>query len=171
MLQFQILADVTLVPAVTDLINHAYRGSDGARRWTTEQHLVAGPRIDQTAVQALLQEPDSMLLVGVDAGELVCCLSIKHMGEVVEFGTFAVLPSRQGQGIGKQFLTHAEQTLQGTCRCFQVTVVNRCTALLDFYRKRGYVESSVILPYPATAQNRPKVEGLALVVLRKSAAS
>jgi len=167
MLHIQYLSDVVFAPQLADLINRAYRDSDGDRRWTTEKHLVDGPRIGQEDVIALMREADSAMLAGFEADELVCCLSLKRMGDILEFGTFAVAPPRQGRGLGKQLLAYAEQVSQTGIRCYQVAVVNRNESLIHFYQKQGYRLNGEILPYPATLTNRPKVDGLALVVLQK----
>ena len=161
--------DNTHAQALCDLINRAYRGTQGEKRWTTEHHLVEGNRIGLDAVKTLIADASVSIIAGFNDDEPVCCIAIRERHSVVELGTFAVEPMLQGQGIGKALLSYAEQQARKKHKPLEVLVVNRNTALIEFYLKRAYVRTGEIRPYPLQEQvGLPKVEGLALVVLSKS---
>ncbi|MEE2733535.1 MAG: GNAT family N-acetyltransferase [Pseudomonadota bacterium] len=156
------------------LINGAYRGNSGARRWTSEQHLVAGDRIHRDALVSLIQHPQSELIVGVEGmegveeGDVVSCIAIKQLTDAVEFGTFAVAPALQGLGYGAQLLDFAETHARRYGLPFQVCVVTQNTQLIRFYERRGYARTGALLPYP-TDQNvgQPKCLDISLTQLVK----
>ena len=57
------------------------------------------------------------------------------------FGMLAVDPSRQGSGVGRRLVEHAEQYARDQgCYVMDIRVVNLRTELPPFYRKLGYVE-------------------------------
>lgn len=168
---FTLLTTACDVDALAQLINRAYRGSEGSGRWTTEQHLVEGERIQPEQLRELLQRNDVELLAALDEAENpIACISIHYLTEVAEFGTFAVDPQRHGSGLGKQLLAQAEQHASRKRQRFQVEVVNQNSALRNFYQRRGYQLTGETMPYPVQAGvGLPKIDGLHLQVLQKQA--
>jgi ribosomal protein S18 acetylase RimI-like enzyme len=168
---FALLTAACDIHALAQLINRAYRGHEGNGRWTTEQHLVEGDRIQPEQLRALFNRDDVEMLAALDSdGQPIACIAIHYLAEVAEFGTFAVDPQRHGSGIGKQLLAAAEQHASHRRSRFQVEVVNENSALRRFYQRRGYQLTGEIMPYPLQAGvGQPKIEGLHLQVLQKQA--
>lgn len=167
-LEYRLQQDLHAVEVIQALINDAYRGGQGAGRWTTEQHLVAGDRITLQALQDLIEGNDSELIVGFDGERPRCCIALKRLTEAVEFGTYAVAPELQGQGCGKALLRYAEEYAAGMCQRFQVCVVSQNIALIEFYQRRGYHTSGKTLPYPVGLEvGTPKIADISLTLLVK----
>ena len=168
-LQFRGLNAADSPAALLNLINSAYRGTDGAGRWTTEAHLVAGDRISERDLQVLLVDPQLHWLLAESSGEVCGCIAIKQYPDVTELGTFAIAPSLQGTGLGKQLLAQAESIAQSRLLPLQVTVVSLNSALIQFYQRRGYQDTGLRLPYPVEQNvGTPLQAGIELVVLQKS---
>ncbi|WP_430462177.1 GNAT family N-acetyltransferase [Thalassolituus sp. LLYu03] len=177
-MQFHIVTDHQLIPALTTLINRAYRGNDGPGRWTTEQHLVAGDRIQPEAVAAMLDDPQCDVIAAFSeaGGPLQGCISVRYLSgnlaQVAEIGSFAIQPEAHGQGLGSQLLAFAEQHAASQKPVLQVEVVNENRPLKAFYERRGYVANGERMDYPLAANvGLPKTQGLHLVVLRKSSSA
>ena len=97
--------------AIVELIESAYRGSSSRAGWTTEADLLDGQRTDLTEILGALARPDvTMLLAISDKGELVgCCQLERRSPELAYFGSFAVRPGVQSQGLGGGLLAEAER--------------------------------------------------------------
>lgn len=154
--------------ALLDLINRAYRGVDGERRWTTEQHLVTGDRLQAADLQKMLADSDLDWVIARQQAQVVGCIVIKYDAEYTEFGTFAVEPALHGSGLGKALLQFAEDHARARSAVFQVTVVEQNQNLVQFYQRRGYEHTGVRIPYPVTQNvGIPKQPDIELVLLRK----
>lgn len=158
--------------ALVDLINSAYRGVGGAGRWTTENHLVAGDRIDRDGLLATIQDVETTFIVGYCCDNISACVAIKRYGGLAEFGTFAVDPELHGKGLGSELLCSAELMAPVEIKVFQVSVVSRNADLIAFYRRRGYRETGERIDYPSDLNvGTPRVDGLDLILLQKNRAS
>lgn len=157
------------LPELAALINRAYRGRDGAGRWTSEADLVAGDRINTASLSRSLNSPDGQFLFAFDNDDALCaCLYAQTLPEGVEFGTFAVATHLHGKGIGAALLSYAENHLRTQARFYQVEVVAPNTALIEFYRRRGYQHTGERHAYPLEKDvGQPFDETLELVALRK----
>jgi len=151
---------------IADMINTAYRGTDGEGRWTTEAHLVKGDRIRLQELEEIIRDDKTDFIVGYRDNFPVCCIAIKQLNDVTEFGLFAVAEQYQGKNIGKALLSYAEQCARPYSRKFQVTVVSANTSLVDFYQRRGYRNTHNRLPYPDADVGQP-LQHLDLLVLQK----
>lgn len=155
-------------PALVALVRAAYRSPEG---WTSEAHLVEGDRTDLAALLALITGADSVMLVVEHLGEPVACCRLVDGGErVAHFGMFAVAPSRQGAGLGRWLLEHAERIAAarfGADR-LEISVLVQQAALLAWYQRLGFVRTGERMPFPAHPQfARPVRDGLEFAVLRK----
>ena len=131
---------------IVELVNIAYRGEKG---WTTENALVLGDRTTANEVLGYISDPKSHLFVLIDKTvKAVICVEAQE--EKAYIGFFAVHPSLQGKGIGKELLQKAEnfaiETL-GT-RHFVMSVLADRVELIDFYCRRGYICTDKIENYP-----------------------
>lgn len=168
-MKFEIFSDSLQLGALVGLINSAYRGVHGEGRWTTEHHLVAGDRIDLYALKALVNDPCCEFITATEDERIWGCIALKYFGDMVEFGTFAVDPERHGSGLGSLLLAYAEDRARSRVSGFQVTVVSKNSALIQFYERRGYVNSGDSIAYPVHANvGEPKAPDLHLVVLSKA---
>lgn len=153
---------------IVKLVNSAYRGIEGSRRWTTEAHLVQGDRLVLEDLRRLIRSQDTEFYVGYLDENLISCIAIKKYGAITEFGTFAVDPNLHGLGYGKDLLSFAESKASTYSSIFQVTVVSQNSDLVRFYQRRGYKVTGQRLAYP-TEQNvgKPKIKNIDLTVLQK----
>lgn len=168
-MNFILKTDHDDIDRIVSLINRAYRNTDGERRWTTENHLVEGDRITLDAMEALINNPDIDLVLGMKNDKIISCLSAKRASGYIEFGTFAVEPSMHGHGYGARLLHYAEDLYRQHTSFFQVTVVSQNQELMNFYIRRGYKVQDQRLPYPVQQNvGVPKIEDIDLTVLRKA---
>ncbi len=161
--------DLNDLDEIVDLVNAAYRGVDGQKRWTTEAHLVQGNRLHLEDFRRDITCGNTEFYVGYLEEKLRCCIAIKRYDHITEFGTFAVDPDLHGFGYGTELLNFAEATARPYSSTFQVTVVSQNKDLLAFYQRRGYKETGQKLAYPV-GQNvgNPITQNIDLTVLQKS---
>ena len=164
-------AAVADVPAIVALVESAYRGDSGRRGWTTESDLLDGQRTDAAGVAALLDQPDSLVLLAERDGALLASCHIERRGEHGYFGMFAVDPARQGDGLGKAVLAEAERIAreQWQCRAMHMAVIVQRAELIAFYERRGYRRTGEYQPFPYgdARFGIPRRDDLRFEVLRK----
>lgn len=155
--------------SLANLINSAYRGVDGSGRWTTENHLVEGHRIDKDGLNSLVDDAGTDFIVGYIGCRIVACIAIKRFDDVVEFGTFAVDPDLHANGYGGALLRYAESLVSKNTDLFQVSVVSKNTDLIAFYERRGYVGDGKKINYPTHLNvGKPKIDDLDLTIMQKN---
>lgn len=161
------------VTAVVALVESAYRGEPSRAGWTTEADLLDGQRTDAEAVTELIGNDDSRVLLAVDGDDrpLACCQLERRAGGVCYFGMFAVAPVSQGDGIGARMLAEAERVARHgwAATSMQMTVIVQRRDLIDWYLRRGYVETGETRPFPYGDERfgRPRRDDLAFIVLAK----
>ncbi|MFC5525002.1 GNAT family N-acetyltransferase [Rhodanobacter ginsengisoli] len=138
------------IAAIVALVESAYRGESGLRGWTTESHLLDGQRTDAADVGALIGRPDCLVLLAEQDGQLRASCHIERQGETGYFGMFAVDPSGQGSGLGKQVLAEAERVAREEwhCRSMRMTVIEQRAELIAWYERRGYRRTGEYQPFP-----------------------
>lgn len=160
-------SDFSGLQKIADMINVAYRGTGGEGRWTMEAQLVKGDRIRLQDLEEIIRdEKNRFFIVGYLDNLPACCIAIKKLDAITEFGLFAVAPQYQGKNLGKTLLNYAEQCARPYSRKFQVTVVSANTSLVEFYQRRGYRNTNKRLPYPDADVGQP-LQHLDLLVLQK----
>lgn len=160
--------------AIADLVNGAYRPEIDAAGWTHETHLVAGKRTHMGHIAQLLARPDSVILVGLKNLELVACVHIEKNKTGTHIGMLAVKPLRQGLGLGKQMLAHAEKYAHACFNSekFILQVISARSELIAFYRRRGYQPTGEIRAFPHSADvGKPISDELSVEILEKCALS
>ncbi|MEU3191277.1 N-acetyltransferase [Streptomyces sp. NPDC006992] len=143
-------ADEADIPALTALVESAYRGEASRAGWTTEADLLDGQRTDPEGVAAVVRDPKSILLVVERDGALVACCQLEHRGAEAYFGMFAVSPLLQGGGVGRAVLAEAERTVRaewGTER-MRMQVIRQREELIAWYERRGYRRTGELSPFP-----------------------
>ena len=154
------------VPAIVALVESAYRGESSRAGWTTEADLLEGQRTDPREVEAVLEH----VLVAQLDGEIVgCCTLIPREGHAY-FGMFAVRPGLQGGGVGSQLLARAEKlAAEQGLSYVEMTVISTRKELVDFYLRRGFVDTGERRPFPYGDERfgRPTRDDLGFTVLAK----
>lgn len=177
-------------PALVALVNQAYRPASGKRGWTDEVEWVAGERINQEQMCALLADNATVLTLWNDQ-RLLACVHVQeaHTSTSPKSGTcesgestpsaqrsayigmLATLPEYQGSGLGKRMLALAEQyaVTHLSATAFKMTVLVTRSELLAFYERRGYRRTGQRDDYPLSAGvGQPLHDGLQLEILVKA---
>ncbi len=167
------LATPADIPRLTRLVNSAYRGETSRQGWTTEAHLLDGPRIDEAGVRELLAAPDAALLLCQNAGgELLGCFHAQTRGVAVYLSMLAVAPAGQGRGVGKFLLQAAEAYgRQHRCTTSKMTVISVRPELIAFYERQGYRLTGATEPFPTDPRFGIPRQPLVLLVLEKPLAA
>ena len=137
-------------------------------------NLIAGPRLDDVSLPAMLAESaDGVLLVHREgAGTVIGTVWLEPQADRVTWylGLLCVEPALQQQHLGARILKAAEDYAaeHGATRIC-MTVLEVRTTLLDWYKRRGYEDSGAREPYPEdnARTGMPLVKGLQFVVLQK----
>lgn len=170
-LQFR-SADEADIHAIVALVESAYRGAVSRQGWTTEADLLDGQRTDAASVAALIQAPDSQVLLALRDGQLLGCAQVEAHDGVGYFGMFAVSPRQQGGGIGDGILRRAEQIVRDHYHAavMTMTVISVRKELIAYYQRRGYRPSGQrkAFPYGDERFGVPKRGDLEFLVLVKS---
>ncbi|RKR75739.1 GNAT family N-acetyltransferase [Frondihabitans australicus] len=158
--------------AIVALVTSAYRGDESRGGWTTEADLIDGPRITPEVLADDLAEPSGRLLVGFEGDEMLACCNLVDKGDgVAYFGMFAVMPGRQGAGLGKQVLEEAARISRDEwgSTTLEMTVLEPRDELIAFYERRGFVRTGEYreFPYGDERFGTPKRDDLHMVVLAK----
>lgn len=145
-------ATVTDAPALTTLINCAYRGESSKQGWTTEADLLDGQRTDVAAVTDLLAKPDATLLKYENShGVLQGCVYLEKRSNEMYLGMLTVAPHLQNSGIGKKLLQGAEAyACEQGCTTVVMSVISVRDELIAWYERHGYHKTGATKPFPHT---------------------
>jgi len=165
-------ATVADIPRLYTHVQHAYRGAEAQKGWTSETHLLDGQRTDKRELQALIEADDAQLWLLERGEELLASMVVKReTAEVAHVGMIAVRPDLQQQGAGRALLEKAEQVAaaQG-CKRLEMTVIGQREELIAWYERRGYTRTDEQRPFPYGDPRfgLPKRRDLYFVVLQKS---
>lgn len=176
-----LLPSFTFRPAHSDeaaqlvqLVNSAYRGESSRAGWTTEADFLDGQRTDESEIRALIESENSMILLCLQAADIVGSVHLQKTEVAAYLGMFVIRPDLQGQGIGKQFMQAAETAVQEQwgVHKIEMTVITLRAELIAFYERRGYRRTGIIKPFPTDVRfGVPRVEGLQFEVLEKELTS
>lgn len=160
------------IQAVVALVESAYRGDASRVGWTTEADLLDGQRTDAGAIRDILESQSSTMLLALDGDELVGCCQLELRADgVCYFGSFAVRPSLQGGGVGKELLSEAERRARDAwlCSTMEMTVIEQREDLIAWYERRGYRRTGERRPFPYGDDRfgLPRRDDLGFVVLVK----
>lgn len=152
------------------LINIAYR-EQSERSWTTEKAYVQGDRIAKVQLEQILQQKNFELLVGEqDNNEIVACIGLSLNDDYIEIGTFAIDPSIQNQGYGRELLNYAELYIAQNypkIRDLVMHVLDVRTELLAYYQRRGYQITGRKSEYPIEAEVGQPIVPIELIEMKK----
>lgn len=165
-------------PFLVDLIERAYRGPETAGSWTSEAHLLKGPRTSLSEVSALIAREDSRFLIAQLNGKITACCLLQGLNRAdldagsvnaAYFGMFALDPAAQGGGLGKLVIAEAERRIQDIWGCNEMvmTVINLRTELISWYERRGYRQTGATLLFPFSETSGETTRDFHLVEMRK----
>ncbi|NES13842.1 MULTISPECIES: GNAT family N-acetyltransferase [Micromonospora] len=143
-------ARATDVDALVDLVESAYRGERSRVGWTHEADLLDGQRADADMVAAAVTHPDGTVLVVEDDAGIVACCQLERRDDHAYFGMFAVSPTRQGGGLGRELLAAAERFAlrEWGAGELRMTVITQREDLIAWYLRRGYIRTGELTPFP-----------------------
>jgi ribosomal protein S18 acetylase RimI-like enzyme len=161
------------VDPIVALVESAYRGDSSRAGWTTEADILDGQRTDVAAVAALIGVDGSRVLLGFNDGQLVACCHLERRDDgFCYFGMFAVSPTTQGGGFGREMLTEAERLARAEwgATSMQMTVITQRRDLIDWYVRCGYHSTGEYreFPYGDERFGVPRRDDLRFEVLEKS---
>ncbi len=156
-------------PALVNLINRAYRSAPAQAGWTTEGHLLAGPRIDEATLLPLLTAPPAVLLQADSNCQPAGCVYLEPQGTSLYLSMLAVAPDAQAHGLGHRLLAAAEDyARKAGCQQIQMSVLAQRPELLAWYERQGYRRTGASEPFPATTRFGQPRQPLTLLTLEKS---
>jgi ribosomal protein S18 acetylase RimI-like enzyme len=135
-------------------------------QWTTEAHLLSGPRVTSDELRRLLAldaRAKAALIIAeelCECGEeeerwlVVGCVLVEKEDDGGHLGMFSIHPHRQGRGVGRLLLEAGEAHITDVFGRDAVLlhVLGQRTDLLAFYQRRGYTllprESHPVLEFP-----------------------
>lgn len=138
------------VDTLVALVESAYRGDSSRAGWTTEADLLKGQRTDSEDVLSVIRTPGSRLLTVEREGTVIACCQLEHRGDHAYFGMFAVSPTQQGTGLGKQIIAEAERFAREEWGAdeMHMTVITAREELIAWYERRGYRRTGKTSPFP-----------------------
>jgi GNAT superfamily N-acetyltransferase len=164
-------------PALSALVESAYRGEGSRAGWTTEADLLGGQRMDVDMAREMVGASGTVVLLfrpeGTDSGDRpVACVQLERKdGNVAYFGTFAVDPTQQGGGIGKRVMAVAEDYArqQWSATRMRMMVIRQRDDLIAYYERRGFAPTGEREPFPYGQEQfgKPRRDDLEFIVLEK----
>src|SRR5487761_2095533 len=165
------IANSADIPALSTLINSAYRGDKSGLGWTHEADLLEGPRLNSETLAAEVIQPGSVMIMAHVGTHLCGCVLLRRHEDRAYLGLLTVEARSQGEGLGKQIMMEAERwvTQEWGISLIEMTVIKQRDALIAFYRRRGYSPSGETKPFPYDdpGVGKPLLEDLEFVVLQK----
>ena len=164
------VAAVDDIPAITALLNSAYRGESSKQGWTTEAHLIAGDvRTNENNVKEVMVQVGSVMLkYSDDKQNITACVNLQQHGDKIYLGMLSVSPQLQGAGIGKQLLKAAEEyAVQVQCVAVYMTVISVRTELINWYERFGYKDTGERKPFIEDGESGKHLQQLEFMVMEK----
>lgn len=171
-LTFTVATDAD-VPEVVSLINLAFRGRGEDAGWSIEEEYIEGTRITEDLLREDMAAKShaTLLLWRMADGWLLGCVWMEPEQHGIWYlGLLAVPPRQQKSGLGRKLLEAAENwaRMRGATE-IRMSVVNLRVALIEWYKRRGYVLTGETKPFPY-GDNRfgvPKRNDLHFVILQR----
>jgi ribosomal protein S18 acetylase RimI-like enzyme len=139
------------IPALTILINSAYRGETSKKGWTTEAHLLEGKRTTEEELSEIILDPKNTFLKYTDNEQIIGSVLLVEKEHQLYVGMLTVSPELQNSGIGKKMLAEAENHAKTLgISTLSMTVVSVRAELVAWYKRHGYVETGEREPFPSS---------------------
>ena len=157
------------IPALSALVNGAYRGEGSRKGWTTEADLLDGVRTDEAGLVAMLQNPAETILTYKDEDRLLGCVALERKGTELYLGMLTVWPEAQTAGIGKKMMAAAEKlAMEQQCHTLTITVITDRHELIAWYERRGFVATGEKKPFPDDPRFGLPKRRLEFIVMKKA---
>ncbi|WP_029269349.1 GNAT family N-acetyltransferase [Flavobacterium sp. KJJ] len=139
------------IPALTTLINSAYRGEISKKGWTTEAHLLEGKRTTEEELTEIILDPKNTFLKFTANEKIIGSVLLVEKEHQLYLGMLTVSPELQNGGIGKKMLAEAENQAKALgLSSIIMTVVSVRSELIAWYKRHGYAETGQREPFPSS---------------------
>ncbi|KIO52607.1 GNAT family N-acetyltransferase [Flavobacterium hibernum] len=137
------------IPALTILINSAYRGETSKKGWTTEANLLEGKRTNEEELTETLLDPKNTILKFTDNNTIIGSVLLIEKEHQLYLGMLTVSPELQNSGIGKKLLAEAENHAKALgLSSIIMTVISVREELVAWYKRHGYVDTGEREAFP-----------------------
>lgn len=163
-------ATIEDIPALTILINSAYRGETSKKGWTTEAHLLEGKRTDEPEMTGIFLDPKNTILKFTENDKIIGSVLLVEKGHQLYLGMLTVSPELQNGGIGKKLLAEAENQAKSLgLSSIIMTVISVREELVAWYKRHGYVDTGKREAFPESEiHTTVSAEPLEFIYLEKS---
>lgn len=158
------------LPRIEVLLNHAYRGEESKKGWTSETHLIDGVvRSSLKTITETYNKQGSVFLLYSHENNIEGCVNLQiQNSSQLYLGMFAVNPIKQGLGIGKSLLKASEEYSKSVgCNCIYMTVINVRTELINWYERHGYINTHKLIPFNEDGEHGKHLQELYFTELVK----
>ncbi|URC11025.1 GNAT family N-acetyltransferase [Flavobacterium sp. B183] len=139
------------IPALTALINSAYRGETSKKGWTTEANLLEGKRTDEQEMTEIFLDPKNTMLKYTENDQIIGSVLLVEKGHQLYLGMLTVSPELQNSGIGKKMLAEAENHAKALgLSSIIMTVISVREELIAWYKRHGYVDTGEREAFPVS---------------------
>lgn len=163
-------ATIEDIPALTTLINSAYRGETSKKGWTTEAHLLEGKRTDEQEMTEIFLDPKNTILKFTENDKIIGSVLLVEKENQLYLGMLTVSPELQNSGIGKKLLAAAENQAKSLgLSSIIMTVISVREELVAWYKRHGYVDTGKREAFPESEiHTTVSAEPLEFIYLEKS---
>ena len=162
-----VVANLSSVEAIFELINSAYRGDTSRKGWTFEADLVGGLRVDHAELESIIKKPGEYFLLCFDEENLLGCAHVVEENQGLYFGMISVRPELQNKKIGSALLEEIEARALGQGHHYlRLMVLHPRLELISYYERKGFVLTGEGEDFPT--QYPAKVQGLRLLEMKKT---
>lgn len=168
------LAEKKDIPALTKLINSAYRGESSKKGWTTEADLLKGElRTDEESLARSLENPGSVMLKYETAeGNIAGCVYLQKQERGLYLGMLTVSPEMQAAGIGRKLVLAAESyAVENNCTSIFMNVISLRSELIAWYERLGFYKTGEMNPMAADHRFGIPVQPLEFAIMEKKIAA
>jgi ribosomal protein S18 acetylase RimI-like enzyme len=139
------------IPALTILINSAYRGETSKKGWTTEAHLLEGKRTNEDELTEIILNPKNTFLKFTENNQIIGSVLLIEKERQLYLGMLTVSPELQNSGIGKKMLAEAENHAEALgLSSIIMTVISVREELIAWYKRHGYVDTGEREAFPVS---------------------
>lgn len=159
----------TDIPELENLVNHAYRGEESKKGWTSEAYLLRGIRINKETLSAYLQQENVTILKYTDIdNKIIGTVYLEVKGNALYLGMLSVSPVVQSKGTGRALLQEAEVFAKAhNCDKISMTVISVRSELISWYERRGYVFTGEMQPFHGDGKFGESDQKLEFIVMEK----
>ncbi len=162
------VASMADIPALSTLVNSAYRGENSKVGWTTEADLLDGIRTSEASLIEMVNGKNAVLLVAEDEKNLLGCVYLEQQEDVLYLGMLTVSPEQQGKKLGAQLMNASEQRAKSLgCKTIRMTVITVRDTLIAYYQRKGYTDTGARQPFPTDPKFGIPKQPLEFMVMEK----